>query len=124
MNGSDVLGREVRLGPGSQLTLIYRNDGASLSGSAAGCESGFVVLIPQDASLRSVRGLVRQAACMPGGRFEVTNIRPGDYYSLVLENSTGILSRYPQELLNEAIPVHLNAGESKTVDLRLRSAGR
>jgi len=81
------------------------------------------VLKPQDTALQEPQ-FIQTAQCSEGGRFDIANIRPGDYYALAFDQWEGpmeLISSFDQSLANKAVTVHVRRGEVATADLRVTS---
>lgn len=117
----EVLGEQVDLSSGSlPITIIYRGDGGSVRGIVSDCAGGAVVLLPLEERLRA--GFARTQPCGPNGRFEITSVRPGEYYALAfndLEMIRVLDSGARDSIRDKAVPVRVRPGEPSTLDLRV-----
>ena len=105
------------------LVVTYRLNGGSVRGTVDGCGAGKVLLIPQTAILRR-DGFIRQANCGGKGRFEIIDIRPGEYYGFAVapEDPAGLpggASQLDQSLMNQSIRVSVRSNESTLSDVHL-----
>jgi hypothetical protein len=122
------------------ITLLYKTDGGIVRGTAEKCEWGEVLLLPQDAVWRRPGKKIYRARCDSNDRYEITSVRPGEYYALALTANTpeGVptpgqlvllalrislppppyASPFDNSLLNQATTVAVRAGETSSVDLR------
>ena len=113
---ADLLTQDVQLSSETPITVTYRTDGGSVHGTAEKCASGGVLLVPQDASLRSA-GFSKSAPCDASGYYEVRAVRPGEYYALALAGN-GPVPAVDDALLNRAVKVTVRAGEVTSTDLK------
>jgi hypothetical protein len=82
----DVLGQEFALTPGSPpLRVIFKSDGGTVRGTVAEGEGATVVLAPADESLLDSLFIATTQAG-EGGRFEFTNLRPGQYQAFAFDH--------------------------------------
>jgi hypothetical protein len=106
-------------GPAS-VTLVYKADGGIVRGSVEKCASGSVWLFPQDVSLRR-QGFYSMVTCDPNDRYEITGVRPGEYYALAFRSGAAswptIVSH--DSLFSQATKVTVRRGEPSAVDLGL-----
>ena len=123
---TEIAGPEVDLTPGAPaLTPVFKSDGGTVRGTVENCGTGGVVLVPRDSSLRwLVRdGLTARCGTGPSGagRYEITAVRPGEYYALALHNDASSLFFMPhwdENLVGQAGIVTVRAGEVSSLDLR------
>jgi len=112
---------------GVPLTLVYKADGGTVRGTVEKCGSGGVVLIPQDSAMRWPAYLYT-ARCDLNDRYEVTAVRPGEYYVLAtsLESSFSfwLPTWFTDDFIKEASTVTVRAGEGSSADLRAITQGR
>jgi hypothetical protein len=112
---------EMELAPGAApITVVYKTNGGTVRGAVEKCASGTVLLVPQDAALRRA-GFLRNARCDSNGRYEVTAVRPGEYYVLAFAGNGSMPFMLPQwddGILNQASAVMVRAGETSSADLR------
>lgn len=118
----EILAQSVDLAPGSlPLRIVYQSNGGSVRGTVEDCAGAEVVLVPQDAALR-LNELIRRATCNEGGRYEISQVRPGDYYAFAFDDSPfklDALSRFVEAMLNQAVTVTVRPGEGVTADLKV-----
>jgi hypothetical protein len=83
------------------------------------CAGGWVSLIPQDPGLRSPP-FIRYARCQANGRFEIADVRPGEYYATAyrFDPAFPFWMPGPGADENQALTVTIHPGESVTADLR------
>jgi hypothetical protein len=98
------------------ITIVYRTDGGTVHGTAEKCAGGLVLLIPQDNALQSFP-FFRTARCDASDRYEITAIRPGDYYSLAFAGPGGV-PQLDDNFIGQANKVTVHAGETASRDLR------
>jgi hypothetical protein len=112
---------EVELSSGTvPITLVYKTNGGTFRGTVEKCNSGGVVLIPQEPGLRRP-GFLYSKACDSNDRYEIGAVRPGDYYALALPGDgqdAWFRVRLDDAILNQAAKVTVRAGETSSVDLR------
>jgi hypothetical protein len=72
--------------------------------------------VPRDPLLRG-RGFSKSESCDAGDRYEVTAVRPGEYYALAFAGN-GPVMPVDDVLLNQAAKVTVRAGEASSVDLK------
>lgn len=81
---------EVERSPGASLTLVYKTNGGTVRGTVEKCAAGWVVLVPQDPARRWPDAL-REVGCdgqaSGSDRYEITAVRPGQYYVLALSGN-------------------------------------
>jgi hypothetical protein len=121
MNGRDVTGQWVEIAPGTlPVTITYRADGGTVRGTVEDCDGATVVLAPRDAALQYAE-FIRSARCGQDGRYEVTAVRPGDYYAWAFDRAPGMLelSSFAGVWTNEAARVTVRAGEASDVPLKV-----
>jgi uncharacterized GH25 family protein len=121
MNGRDVTGEWVEILPGTlPVTITYRADGGTVRGSVEDCGSATVVLAPRDASLQYAE-FIRQERCSQNGRFEITGVRPGEYYAFAFDKGVGMLelSTFVGRSINQAVRVTVRAGEATDASLKV-----
>jgi hypothetical protein len=132
LGGRDALESDVQLAPGAPpLIVAYRRDGGTVRGTVEACGGGDIRLIPQDPAHRR-DGFTHQTTCGPNGRFEISAVRPGDYYGLAFakgdDRSTESLdfslisidqTSIDQSLINQSVRVTVRANESTEADMRL-----
>jgi hypothetical protein len=121
MNGRDVTGEWVEILPGTlPVTITYRADGGTVRGAVEDCGGATVVLAPREASLQYAE-FIRQATCGQNGRFEITGVRPGDYYAFAFDKGVGMLefSTFVNRSINQAVRVTVRAGEATDASLRV-----
>ena len=124
----DAAGSNVEILPGDlPLTVTYRLNGGTIRGTAEGCATGQVVLIPQDPALRR-DGFIRRTGCGQNGRFEITAVRPGEYYGLAVVAPAGprlsdfsagppLAAGLEQNLVNQSIRITIRSNEATLADL-------
>jgi len=103
---------------------VFKTNGGMVRGTVEQCASGGVVLVPQDPAMRWP-DLIREARCdgAPSGpgRYEITAVRPGEYYALALsgDGSTPFWTpKWDEALLSQASRVTVRPGEASSADLR------
>jgi hypothetical protein len=107
------------LGPES-ITIRYKPGGGAVRGTAEKCSGGEVWLVPRLQALRQP-GFLGRAICDTNDRYEVRNLRPGEYYVLAFAGN-GARPWYDPMVddgfLNQAAGATLRDGETTSVDLR------
>jgi hypothetical protein len=127
----DAAGSNVEILPGDlPLTVTYKLNGGTVRGAVEGCAAGQVVLIPQDPALHR-DGFIRRTSCGQNGRFEITAVRPGEYYGLAVaagnpagprlnDFSAGPLAvEFDQNLINQSVRITVRSNEATLADLHL-----
>jgi hypothetical protein len=115
----EVLGEIVELTAASaSVTVLYKADGGGVRGAVEDCGSAHVVLVPQERALQRLGEFIRQTACDAGGHFEISRIRPGEYYAYAF-----LQTPPPQDLaelpVNQAVRVTVRPGEFSDAALRV-----
>jgi hypothetical protein len=115
----EVLGETVELTAASPpITILYKADGGGVRGTVEDCGSARVVLVPQERALRGLNDLIRHATCDASGHFEISNMRPGEYYAYAFDRQPPI--KDVAELLeNRAVRVTVRSGEFSGAALRV-----
>ena len=102
-----------------ELTVVYKANGGTVRGAVEKCSGGTVWLIPTERALEPA--FRRNTRCSGNDRYEMTAVRPGEYYALALAGG-GSGPAAPPELdesaLNQAARVTVRAGETISADLR------
>ena len=122
-----MLGENVEFSPGSlPITVIYKSDGGTVRGTVEDCAGATVTLAPQETKLL-IGEFIQRAACDAAGRFQIGNIRPGEYYAYAFDRAPGMLeySRLANPAVaNQAVRVTVRAGESSSITLKVTSLNR
>jgi len=119
LDGRDALQLRLPILSGGQsLTVIYKRSGGIVRGTVEGCGGGKVGLIPQDPELRHFPFL-RGTTCDPNGRFEMSLVRPGEYYGLALAADTTGNEGEMESFLSQGSKVTVRTGESTSADIHL-----
>jgi hypothetical protein len=120
----ELLGQYVDLLSGTlPVEIKFESEGGGVRGMVEDCGSGTVVLAPQDGSLREPQ-FVQTTRCEDLGRFQIANVRPGDYYAFAFDQWGGaaeLLSGLDQSLVNKAVRVRVERGTFGNVVLRITS---
>ncbi|HKD07581.1 MAG TPA: carboxypeptidase-like regulatory domain-containing protein [Bryobacteraceae bacterium] len=122
IGGRDALGAAVDLMPGAQpLIVTYKFGGGTVRGAVENCSTGTVRLLPRDRARRRP-GFVLFTPCDSNDRYEISAVRPGDYYALANAGNSPTAwyaTTWDDEgLLNTATTVSVRAGENTSADLR------
>jgi hypothetical protein len=112
---------EVELTSGAAaITLEFKTNGGTVRGTVEDCASGGVVLAPQDPAVRWPDSL-RQARCDSINRYEITALRPGDYYVVAIAKDDSTIfwnAQWDDGLINQAAKITVRAGEATAAGLR------
>jgi Carboxypeptidase regulatory-like domain len=95
------------------LTIVYKSDGGKVLGTVSQCNSGMVALVPQDNPMLPIL----TGKCDAKDRYEVVNVRPGDYRAVALPGRRVWLGEVDPVLLQKASRVTVRAGETTQADL-------
>jgi hypothetical protein len=120
----DVLHQPVDLASGAlPITIVYKSNGGGVRGTVENCGGATIMLFPQDPILRTPE-FTRQAKCAEHDRFEIANIRPGDYYAFALDRALGLEEMFfgftlDQGLINQAVKIEIRPGEFTSADLKV-----
>jgi hypothetical protein len=122
IGGRDALGSEVEITPASQpLTVTYKSGGGSVRGAVENCAAGLVTLIPRDVALRRP-GFILFAACDSNDRYQVSAVRPGEYYLFAIagDSHTAWYANMTDDdaLIRNAGTVTVRDDENSSADLR------
>jgi len=115
----EVLGDTVELTAASPpITILYKADGGGVRGTVEDCGSARVVLVPQERALQDFGDFIGHAACDAGGHFEISKMRPGEYYAYAFNQQPPIkdLAGLP---VNHAVHVTVRSGEFSSAALRV-----
>jgi hypothetical protein len=117
--GREVLGEMVELtAASSPITILYKADGGGVRGAVEDCGSAHVVLAPQEPALQGIGGFIRHADCDPSGHFEISNMRPGEYYGYAFDRQPP-MKDLAEQLVNRAVRVTVRSGEFSAATLRV-----
>jgi hypothetical protein len=124
LGARDVLGQYVELAPGLPVTITYRSDGGTVRGTVEDCGTATVVLAPQDPSLQYPE-FIRRTKCQQNGRYEVTSVRPGEYYAFAFDTPPGVLesSSFTGQWMNQAVRITVRSGEATDASLKVTQRG-
>ena len=140
LGSQDALGVEVEFRSGFQpLEVRLKGGGGTVRGTVEDSKEAWVVLVPMDLARRRVE-LTGWGFCDATGRYEIANVRPGDYYAIAAtEQSQVFLSAqgipagqegaigygFGPRLINQATRVSVGEGETSLVDLKVvKTAGQ
>jgi hypothetical protein len=122
LGGVDVPPAGVQILSGAQpLVLTYKRNGGTVRGTVEGCGDGNVFLVPQEPALRRF-GFIQQANCDKNGRFEIPDVRPGEYYGLAVtpESRVSVSAlNLDQNLINQSTRVSVRSNEATDAEIRL-----
>jgi hypothetical protein len=117
----EVLGETVELTAASPpITIFYKADGGGVRGTVEECGSARVVLVPQVRALQGFGDFIGHAACDASGHFEISNMRPGEYYAYAFDRQPPIQDM-AELLVNHAVRVTVRPGEFSGAALRVTS---
>jgi len=113
----DVLGEEVELAEGAlPVRIVYKSDGGRVAGTVERGAFAKVVLASKNPGMR---GQWQVARCDTEGRFEVGNLRPGDYLVIALHHTAVTEDPLWMATLEQrAAGVHVEANQTATITLR------
>ena len=115
----EVLGETVELTAASgPITILFKADGGGVRGTVEDCGSARVVLVPQERALQGFNDLIRHAACDASGHFEMSNMRPGEYYAYAFDQQPPIKD-LAELLVHHAARVTVRSGEFSGAALRV-----
>jgi hypothetical protein len=121
LGDAEIAAPEVELSSGAApIALVYRTNGGTVRGTVPKCASGGVVLVPQDPAMRWP-GFIHSGRCDSNDRYEITAVRPGEYYALASpldRSSPSWAPKFDDGLLNQASRITVRAGEAPSADLR------
>lgn len=115
--------RGVSIDSGAQaLTVTYKYGGGAVRGKVEGCGEGRAALVPRDPALLLPQ-FVRQVKCGPGGEFEFTSVRPGEYYGIAIAGS-GMPTWWAtvdqdSMLANQGVRIAVGDGETVSAELKV-----
>jgi Carboxypeptidase regulatory-like domain len=124
------LGRSDALAPGgvpiesgaAQLTIVYKVGGGTVRGTVESCANGRVTIVPADSTLRLPQ-FIRQVKCETGGQFEISGVRPGDYYGVALAGDAAMdgwaLVNEEDLLAKQGSRITVREGETVSVEVRV-----
>jgi hypothetical protein len=117
LRARDVLGQEVDLAEGAPpIRMVYKQAGGSVRGIVAEGGGATVVLVPE----LSLPDYWRSVKSDEEARFEVADLRPGNYYAIVVRKAGALQDPTFAALVEqEGQLVHVGAAEIATVQLRL-----
>jgi hypothetical protein len=115
----EVLGETVELTAASPpITILYKADSGGVRGTVEDCGSARVVLVPQEPALQGYSDFIGHSSCDAGGRFEISHLRPGEYYAYAFEQQPPIQD-LAVPLVNHAVRVTVRSGEFSAAALRV-----
>jgi hypothetical protein len=115
----EVLGETVDLTAASTpITVLYKADGGGVRGTVEDCGSAHVVLVPQERALQGFNDFIGHVTCDASGRFEIANMRPGEYFAYAFDQQPPIKD-LAELLVNQAARVTVRSGEFSGVALRV-----
>jgi hypothetical protein len=118
----ETLARNVEvISEAAPISILFKAGGGTVQGSVQDCGDATILLLPQDQSMRR-QGVVRQARCAEGGRFEIPWVRPGDYYIFALTSgSPALIPPYEldRDYLNQAVTLTVESNSAAKVDLKV-----
>ena len=124
MGNRELLGQYFDLVSGTlPMEIKFEAEGGGVRGMVEDCGSGTVVLAPQDSALQEPQ-FVHTTRCGDQGRFQIANVRPGEYYAFAFDHWGGaaeLLSDLDQSLINKAVRVRVERGAFGNVALRITS---
>jgi hypothetical protein len=105
---------------GPAFTATFKFGGGTVQGAIEGCTGAHVALVPRDPALRRP-DLARETRCGPGGHFEFTGVRPGEYYGLAIADGPmrWFDGLWDDAVIRQAVPVTVRANEHTSADIRL-----
>jgi hypothetical protein len=122
LGDTDITAQYVHIGSGATpLRIRFDSKGGGVRGTVEDCGGATVVLAPRERGFQEPQ-FVLTGKCAQGGRYEFSNIRPGDYYAFAFDRWNGpsdLLEALDQYTANRAAPVAVRAGETATADLRV-----
>jgi hypothetical protein len=120
----ETLTREVEIvSEYAPILVRFKAGGGTVQGSVEDCGGATVLLLPQDKSIRR-QGVVRSARCSEGDAFEISSIRPGDYYVFAFASgSAPLIPPYDldQDQLNSAVKLTVADRSNSKIDLKVSS---
>jgi hypothetical protein len=119
----DVLGQEFTLAPGAvPLRVVFKSDGGTVRGTVAEGEGMAVALVPADEALLDPL-FVATTTAGEGGRFELGNLRPGEYHAFAFDRigDPDALSDpiFVRSLAGQSTTVRVEHGRAASVDLKV-----
>jgi len=121
LGSQDVLGADVELRSGFlPLDIRLKAGGGMVRGHVEGCtEETIVVLVPMEPALRRAQ-LLGYGWCDAPGHYEISNLRPGDYYALAV-----LMAWLDDDLIAQGRRVTVHQGETSGMDLKVvKAAGQ
>jgi hypothetical protein len=118
----DLNNQPFELAPGIQpVRVILKTGGGQVRGTVEGSEDELMtVLIPREEPLRYLPFIVQALA--QGGRFEFSDVRPGDYYALALRGLVWLVDLQDPAFLGPLLPrasaVHVEPSGTATVRVK------
>ncbi len=121
---AEVTTQEVEISGPVSAAVVFKTNGGTIRGTVENCASGVVMLFPTDPSTRRW-GFVRTATCDSNDRYQITGMRPGEYYALAFSAFSSAdyfrlwnMVMLDESLLKQAGSVTVGAGETSAADLR------
>jgi hypothetical protein len=113
----DVMGQEVELAEGAPpIRIVYKQGGGIVRGTVADGGWATVVLVPELSS----PDYWRAVKCDEQGRFELGDLRPGNYFAIAVRRARALQDPAFQTLVEQqGHLVQVGAGEVVTAALRL-----
>jgi hypothetical protein len=114
--GNSLVGDGVEIAADSpEFAITYKTHGGTVRGSVEKCDSGQVLLVRQNGPRSTL-----VADCDVNGRFQISAVRPGDYYAVAVPDYA--LRPGDAALVQMAARAAVRAGEITQLDLSLFTA--
>jgi hypothetical protein len=118
-----VLGQEFALAPGSPpLRVVFKADGGAVHGAVDQGEGAVVALVPADEALLDPL-FISTTTAGDGGRYELTNLRPGEYRAFAFDRigDADALTDpiFLRSLAASATAVRVEPGRATALDLKI-----